>query len=241
MHNEYDQQIAHHYGAFRPSLHFPILNKCINDKIFKLGLDVGCGTGQSSIALINFCEKVIGIDPSKDMLEKGIKNENIMYQYFSGKSLPFENNQFDIVTFAGSLFYAKSQLLVDEVNRVIKDKGNVVVYDFEILLDDVLVKLNVQPIKDTAIKYNHEENFSGLNQGKLKTKKISAEMMSIKIAPSDLAHLLLSSKENYNLLGEKFGAEELFKKIKRELIQLNKNENFSIEAGIYFSVYVFEK
>ena len=66
-------------------------------------------------------------------------------------------------------------------------------------------------------------------------------MMLINIAPSNLAHLLLSSKEHYNLLGGKFGAEGLFQKIEQELIQLNKGEDFSIEAGVYFSVYVCEK
>ena len=241
MHNEYDEQTALHYAAFRPALHLPILNKCIENEKYKIGLDIGCGTGQSSVALANICKKVIGIDPSKEMLEKAIKNENIIYQYSDGRHLPFENNYFDIITFAGSLYYAKSQQLLDEVNRVVKDKGRVVVYDFEILLDDVLLKLKVNPVKSLENKYNHQENFSGLMLEALKIEKISSGIMLINIAPENLAHLLLSSKENYDLLEKRFGFENLFQKMEQQLFQINKNENFSIKAKIFLAVYICEK
>ena len=62
MIKEYDNITALHYAAYRPSLHAKILKARFDySKKFELGLDVGCGTGQSSIALANYCKSVIGM------------------------------------------------------------------------------------------------------------------------------------------------------------------------------------
>ncbi len=53
-------------------------------------LDVGCGTGISS----DFPCTVIGIDPSEDLLKLNPYKEKILAK---AESLPFEDNQFDIV------------------------------------------------------------------------------------------------------------------------------------------------
>ena len=52
----YDSFTAMHYAAYRPPLHEVILDKTIEGK-FDLGLDVGCGTGTSSIALASFLQQ----------------------------------------------------------------------------------------------------------------------------------------------------------------------------------------
>ena len=39
-------------------------------------VDIGCGTGNSTEVCTNFAEKVIGIEPSKDMLNKAKEKEN---------------------------------------------------------------------------------------------------------------------------------------------------------------------
>ena len=68
MSNDYDNITAYHYSFYRPALHLPILESCLEGKYFEKGLDIGCGTGHSSIALANFCNEIVGLDPSSDML-----------------------------------------------------------------------------------------------------------------------------------------------------------------------------
>ena len=53
MDNEYDEITAYHYLKYRPPLHELILAKGLKaDPTYVEGLDIGCGTGQSSIAFL---------------------------------------------------------------------------------------------------------------------------------------------------------------------------------------------
>lgn len=173
---DYNQETAEHYAAYRPCLHQYIIKKCLYPKsAFSLGLDIGCGTGQSALALAHFCEKVIGIDPSEDMLQKAMPHAKVTYAHCNGTDLYFSDNCFDVITFAGSLYYAKSQELLNETLRVCNSEARIVIYDFEILLDDTLIKLGVIPPSAESINYNHAVNFSGLNERHITLSKNGTE------------------------------------------------------------------
>lgn len=61
MSEEYDEAIAYHYNAYRPPLHEVILSQVLGkDERFQNGLDIGCGTGYSAIALAKYCSQVYG-------------------------------------------------------------------------------------------------------------------------------------------------------------------------------------
>lgn len=61
----YDRLTAIHYSANRPPLHLGILRQYLPDRQFATGLDIGCGTGHSSVALAAFYQRVIALDPMK--------------------------------------------------------------------------------------------------------------------------------------------------------------------------------
>lgn len=242
MTKEYDHITAFHYSAYRPPLHKNILARCLGkNEAYNLGLDVGCGTGQSSIALIDHCKKVFGIEPSKDMLVKSIRHPQTEYILYDCNNIAFENDYFDIITFAGSLFYAKSQKLLDEVIRVSKCPAKIIVYDFEVLLDPILEKLNIHFSSNQKSYYNHQENFSGLIQKNLRMKDELKMSTSFDIVNSNLVHLLLSSKENYCLLHDKFGGENLYNEILQKLNTLLISENSNMEAIAYSTIYEIVK
>lgn len=238
MPSEYNQITAFHYSAYRPSLHLPILKECLK-KEFKceLGLDIGCGTGQSSIALFHFCKKVIGIEPSQEMLQQAIKHPKVEYRHYNGKNIKFPSDYFDLLTFAGSLYYAKSQEMLDEVVRVGKNTSKIIVYDFEILLDSFLKKLNIDLSLRPASSYNHQANFDGLNQEGVKIEKEFQKTLSLEIAMPNIAHLLLSSKDNYNLLLESFGAERLHHAITQQLNAIFEAKETKVGVKTYSTVY----
>lgn len=238
MSKEYDQITAFHYTAFRPALHAQILNETFGEHgKHYLGLDVGCGTGHSSIALANSCEKVIGIDPSKEMLMKSLKHPRVEYAMYNHKYLDFPNDCFDIITFAGSLYYAKSQQLLNEVVRVCKETAKILVYDFELFLDDVLSMLSVDSYSKQKSEYNHQVNFSGLNQKNIKIEKELKKSLSVEISISNLSHLLLSSKDNYGMLLEFFGYDNLYNKVLEKLHSDLKAEKTNVEALTYLTIY----
>lgn len=242
MASEYDQITAFHYAAFRPSLHLSILKECLEEGAqHSSGLDVGCGTGQSSIALTHFCKKVIGIEPSEEMLEKSIQHPRIAYSGYNGQNFDFPDNFFDLITFAGSLFYGKSQQLLDEVIRVGKYNSWIIIYDFELSLDTILQLLNLQPTFGEDSHYDHEVNFNGLNQEHIKLEKEFKGNLQLEISISNISHLLLSSKDNYNLLFESFGKDNLFQTVLQELRSRTNSENMVVGAKTYSTVYRIKK
>jgi len=61
---EYNVNVAYHYQAYRPDLHLPILQSVLGTQRVAAGLDIGCGTGQSALALAHFCTRVTGLEPA---------------------------------------------------------------------------------------------------------------------------------------------------------------------------------
>src|SRR5690625_1496286 len=113
MTERYDTATAKHYAAYRPPLHRLILEKTLDrSESFRSALDVGCGTGYSSLALVPFSDRICGIDNSEEMLNLAEKHPKISYKFGDVDSLSDLTDQpFDIVTFAGSLVYTKSPKL----------------------------------------------------------------------------------------------------------------------------------
>lgn len=238
MTNNYDRTTAFHYSIYRPSLHFIILKECLkHENICSLGLDVGCGTGQSSIALTRFCNNVVGIEPSKAMLHKAIYHPRIEYKYYNKENFTFPNDYFDVITFAGSLFYAKSQALLNEVVRVSKNSSRIVIYDFELSLDWILEKLNLKRSHHQNSSYDHQIDFNELYDKPIKIKGRFTNNIPLEISLKNLSHLLLSSREHYYLLLKTFGQDNLYNELLEKLYSTFTTETIVINATTYSTVY----
>lgn len=106
---------------------------------FKI-LEIGCSSGYN---LIYLCEKYhiegYGIDPSKKAIEYGNgKIEGLDIDIFlrqgTADDLIFENDAFDIVILAFCMYCMDRKYIlkaVSEVDRVLRDGGMVVIWDFE--------------------------------------------------------------------------------------------------------------
>lgn len=230
----YDQHTARHYAAYRPPLHEVILQKCLGDRRFGYSLDIGCGTGSSTLPLVQFCDQVIGIDPSREMLSKAVFHSQVKYAPFNGRDLEFDDTFFDLITFAGSIVYAKSQRMLDETIRVARPSAIILLYDFEILIYSVFRLLGIPRSTETSI-YNHRENFDGLNQEGLELLEVSSEEISLPIEKEELAHLLLSDSHDYAVLSEQLGAADLFDKLGSILSRAS--ELHHVSANLYYSLY----
>lgn len=234
---EYDDITAFHYASYRPSLHKLILKRCLDDASFNSGLDIGCGTGQSAIALADFCDMVTGIDPSTEMISKAIIHSKVSYKFFDKNHISCEDSAFPIITMAGSLWYAKSQKLLDEIVRVGAENALVLAYDFEVLLEDILDKISFVGKGDSLSTYNHQEDFSGLNADKIVELKKGSERVSIQVDVNDLVHLILSVKEQYTFLRDLYGSHDLYDKIVRKLSATTDSAFFEIQGNIFFTLY----
>ena len=237
--NEYSTEIANHYAVYRPPLHQIILRMALENSSHDVGLDIGCGTGQSSIALTPYCTKVIGLDPSYAMLKFSLSNPKVTYLHFDGIHLPFPDDTFEITTFAGSLFYAKSQLLLNEVIRVSRRLSTMLIYDFEVMLNPWFALFNI-PISESKIPYDHQIDFSGLNLSHLERKEKTNSTFSFSVKPEELAHLLLSTKSSYASCQRKYQTEDPYPSLLNQLLSTS-DQKIELKADLYFTKYTCDK
>ena len=236
---EYNKQIAFHYNAFRPELHRLILSKCLGNKHFGQGLDIGCGTGQSAIALANFCERVTAIEPNDSMLAKAIAHPKITYLGYDGVNFPVKQGEVDIITFAGVLYYAKSQALLNEIKRVSKSGTTVIVYDFELLTEDISRKLCPDTAYSQKSDYRHDVDLTGLEIKEFRLLNKNCESEILDLEPYQLAHVLLADSAQYNQLKNGLGKHKLYIKLCNKLTDLSSNGRLKVLAKLYYTQYTF--
>ncbi len=237
-HNDYDKIIAHHYSSYRPPLHDLILLKSLpSGRVYTSGLDIGCGTGYSTVALKKYCDKVIGIDPSQEMISLANRHPHIRYIQGELIDQSFDNHVFDVVTFAGSLYYAKSQPLLDKLFSITQPGTQIIIYDFDIDLSLILHSLQYQIVVHEKEQYNHKEDFSGLHTEGLIKLSSKQEKITVDITLENLTHLLLSSKHNYSAMTSKYGSEHLESKITDALEKSLASTSTNINATLHWHIY----
>jgi ubiquinone/menaquinone biosynthesis C-methylase UbiE len=75
------------------------------DKKLENALDVACGTGLSTTALLDIAKNVFGTDTSDEMLKLALNPQEIKYSKASAENLPFENNYFNIITVSSGVHW----------------------------------------------------------------------------------------------------------------------------------------
>ncbi len=120
------------YHKVRPSFHAEALEKfhqCAPKLLYQVALDVGCGTGQSSTALVNWANEVFAIDNSEAMLDQAIKHERIHYLKGEAEHLPFSDIFFDLIFVASSFHWFEKRIFFKQVERFLKTSGKLLIYD----------------------------------------------------------------------------------------------------------------
>ncbi|QMS96659.1 class I SAM-dependent methyltransferase [Streptococcus equinus] len=105
-------------------------------------VDLGCGTGEISLALSKYFpnSKVIGIDREDKFIienkKKYTQQKNLSFIQSDCYCLPFENNTIDLC-YSRFLFQhlRKPDLAIKEIFRILKPKGKVAIFDIDKNLD----------------------------------------------------------------------------------------------------------
>jgi ubiquinone/menaquinone biosynthesis C-methylase UbiE len=106
------------------------LFKLLEPQKDQLFLDIGCGTGNYTIALANKGLNFIGVEPSVEMLDVArSRSSNITWLTGTAEQIPVEDN-----TFAGVIatltihHWAAINKAFAEIHRVLKKDGNLVLF-----------------------------------------------------------------------------------------------------------------
>ena len=107
------------------------LFKNLNKKIEIL--EIGSGVGQNTSRLLDMSFKVCATDISsasvKIMNKKFSKYKNFSSKVADMEHLPFDDHTFDVICMAGSLSYGDNQIVMNEIYKVLKPDGIVIIVD----------------------------------------------------------------------------------------------------------------
>jgi ubiquinone/menaquinone biosynthesis C-methylase UbiE len=125
---------AERYQRNRPYFH-PRVIEMIRDRLrltqpLPRALDVGCGTGQSSVALRAIADRVVATDASPAMLSVAPAIDGIDYRVAAAEALPFGAGEFPLVTVSMAFHWFDRARFLAEASRVLAPGGWLVIYGY---------------------------------------------------------------------------------------------------------------
>lgn len=100
-----------------------------------LVVDMGCGTGLSTTIWSEASNKVIGIEPSPDMIKKAKERvsglENVIFTSAFSDNTGLDNDCADVITCSQSFHWMNPETTLNEVARILKKGGVFAVYDYD--------------------------------------------------------------------------------------------------------------
>jgi len=124
---------AERYAKGRPYAHPHVVSRI---KLFlslrepvSRALDVGCGTGLSTIALKEIAQHIVGVDISAEMLAHAPADPRIEYLVASAENLAVNDNDFDLLTVSSAFHWLNRSAFFAEARRVLRAPGWLIIYD----------------------------------------------------------------------------------------------------------------
>lgn len=123
----YDNRHKNVMEIYLHDIWFPFLE----NRIKKLSenkdvLEIGCGTCEYT-KTIEDPNLLVGLDSSIEMLEHGSKKVNCLLVQGDAHNLPFGHDSFDLIICIGLLEYVSFEKLLKESNKVLKNKGMIMI------------------------------------------------------------------------------------------------------------------
>jgi ubiquinone/menaquinone biosynthesis C-methylase UbiE len=124
---------AERYARGRPYFHPMLVRRIkaflsISEPVFS-ALDIGCGTGFSTISLKEIAHNITGVDASAEMIAFAPKENGIRYFVALAEDLPFEESEFNLITLSQVFHWLDRNRFFSEAHRVLLSKGWLVAYD----------------------------------------------------------------------------------------------------------------
>ena len=124
---------AKRYPKGRPFFHSLVTKRiqavCCEKGRVGRALDVGCGTGQSSMALLEAADEIIGLDRSAEMLSHAMRHERIRFVKGQAEQMPFVDAEFGLITAGLAFHWFAQEKFLREALRVLAPEGWLIIYN----------------------------------------------------------------------------------------------------------------
>lgn len=126
-------RVAQGYSQFRPRFHAQVIAQIREALGLQAGisriLDVGCGTGLSTVPLIALGQAVIGVDRAREMVFNAEKGSTVAYVVSTAEELPFLPGTFGALSVAGVINWINRDQFLPEAYRLLSTCGWLLMYD----------------------------------------------------------------------------------------------------------------
>lgn len=125
---------ARRYDAHRPHFHPGVMVR-VRERLgltapLPTALDVGCGTGQSAVALRAIAARVTATDVSSAMLAAAPRVDGITYVQAPAEALPFAAAAFSLITVSMAFHWFDRPRFLAEAARLLAPAGWLVLYGY---------------------------------------------------------------------------------------------------------------
>jgi ubiquinone/menaquinone biosynthesis C-methylase UbiE len=126
-------EAAERYSKGRPDFHSNTIKHIRNflhlEHKLDNALDIACGTGLSTKALLEIAEEVYGTDISQEMLNLAFKKGGIHYAVAPAEQQPFADNSFNLLTVCSGVHWFDIDKFLAEAKRLLKSNSWLILYD----------------------------------------------------------------------------------------------------------------
>jgi SAM-dependent methyltransferase len=124
---------AERYANGRPFFHPLVAKKiqgvCCHGGRIGRALDVGCGTGQSTLALLKVADEITGMDSSAEMLSHAGLHPHIRYVQARAEQMPFQDMSYGLMTVGLAFHWFDRHEFLGEAKWVLRPGGWLVIYN----------------------------------------------------------------------------------------------------------------
>jgi SAM-dependent methyltransferase len=92
-------------------------------------MDVGCGTGLSTVALKEIARQIVGVDASAAMIALAAPDPRITYVVARAEELPGDGAPFDLMTLSSVLHWLAGDAFFARARQALAPAGYLIVYD----------------------------------------------------------------------------------------------------------------
>ena len=142
--NPYDQRpFVARYARSRPRPPtdlFPLLTQMCGRKRPRLVVDLGCGTGLSTVPWSGIAGRVVGVESNPLMLRRAPRVPGVEYRRSPAQTTGLPTGSADIVTCSQSFHWMPRKETIREVARILRPGAVLAVYDYQLppLIDPAL-------------------------------------------------------------------------------------------------------
>ncbi len=127
------RETARAYALGRPYFH-PLVMALVKEKLalhapVEVAVDVACGTGLSSLALLAVAKRVVATDLSQAMLAQAPEDARISYRLAPAEALPLGDRSADLITVSSAFHWFQRAAFLGEARRVLRPHGWLVIYE----------------------------------------------------------------------------------------------------------------